>query len=197
MTRIILEDTSGGVVDQHKALVSAHVSQSECPNNVGPNGLDLVGFTPVHVWSARDAGRVEDMARLHGCDVGFEWRTVLEAPRAVNEVDSLSLAYLPQQAANPAGATIDQELVRLVGGWIAVGWDLGLWGFDMCIARRKGFGGFVFLGWMEITVVQLGLWNQQKWEKECDGGERKGLRPDRKSSRENGTERVSDGGERK
>ncbi len=72
MTRIILEDTAGGVVDQHKALVSAYVSQSECPNNVGSNGLDLVGFTPVHVWSARDAGRVEDMARLHGCDVGFE-----------------------------------------------------------------------------------------------------------------------------
>jgi hypothetical protein len=25
-------------------------------------------------------------------------------------------------------------------------WDLGLWGFDMCIVGRKGFEGFVFLG---------------------------------------------------
>jgi hypothetical protein len=57
----------------------------------------------------------------------------------------------------------------------------------MCIAGRKGFGGFVFLN--GDNGGSVGVVDVME--------ERESLRPDRKSSRENGRERVSDEGERK
>ena len=72
MIRIILKDTSSGIIDQDNTLISAHVSQSECSSNVGSNGLDLVGLAPVDVGAARDAGGVEHVGWLGSREVGFE-----------------------------------------------------------------------------------------------------------------------------
>jgi hypothetical protein len=123
VTRIVLEDTPSGVVDQHQAFLSAHVGQGQSSDDIGPDGLDLVGLAPVHVGSAGDSGGVEDVGGLHGRQVGDERRAVLETAGAVREVYALGLAEPPKHAAYPAGAAVDQELERFVGGRRAICWE--------------------------------------------------------------------------
>lgn len=123
MTRIVLEDTPGGEVDQDQAFLSAHVGQGQSPDHVGPDGLDLVGLAPVHVGPAGDPRGIEDVGGLHGRQVGNERRAVLEAARGVRKVYALRLAEPPQHAAYPARPPIDQELEWLVGDRRTVGWE--------------------------------------------------------------------------
>jgi hypothetical protein len=62
-------------------------------------------------------------------------------------------------------------------------WEEGIWGFCIFGMNRDNSGS--------VGVVESVEWRENVME---EGGS---LRPDRKSSRENGRERVSDGGERK
>lgn len=110
---VVLEDASGGVVDEDEAFLPADVGERERADDIGADGLDLVGLAPVDVGAAGDAGGVEDVGGLGGGDVGLEVGPVLEAARAVDVVDVLGLAELAEEAANPAGAPVDQELEGL------------------------------------------------------------------------------------
>lgn len=114
MIRIVLEDASSGIIDQNQASLPADVSESESPDDVGADGLDLVGLAPVDVGAAGDTGGVEDVSGIDSGDVGLEGGAVLETAGAVDEAEALGLAELAEEAANPAGAAVDQELQRLL-----------------------------------------------------------------------------------
>lgn len=116
VTRIVLEYTSSGVVDKDQASLSAHVSKCQGSDHVGSNGLDLMRFAPIHVWTSRHTGGVKDMGGFDGGEVGLEGSTVLEATGTVLEVYTLGLAKLAEEASYPPGPAIDQKLVRFVAG---------------------------------------------------------------------------------
>lgn len=119
MLRIVLEYTSRRVVDEHQALLPAHVGQRQRADNISADRLHLVGLAPVDVGAAGDAGGVEDVSGPDVGDVGLDGGPVLESARSVDVVDVLGLAELAEQTANPAGAAVDQELEGLswtVGG---------------------------------------------------------------------------------
>lgn len=113
MRRIVLEDAAGGVVDEDQPLLPAHVSQRQRADDVGADRLHLVRLAPVDVGAAGDAGGVEDVGGLDGGDVGLEGCPVLEPARAVDVDDVLGVAELAEEAANPAGAAVDEELQGL------------------------------------------------------------------------------------
>lgn len=96
MTRIVLEYTTGGVVDENESFLSANVGESQGPGDVRADGLDLVGLAPVDVGTSGDSGGVEHVARLHGLDVGDDGLTVLEPTGSVSVGDSLGLAELAE-----------------------------------------------------------------------------------------------------
>lgn len=116
MSLVVLENAPCGVVNEHKAAFTADVGECQRPHNVGADGLHLVGLAPVDVGAAGDAGGVEDVGGIDGGEVGFEGGAVLEAAGAVLEANALGLAYLAEEAANPAGLAVDQELEVLIGG---------------------------------------------------------------------------------
>jgi len=107
---VVLENATGGVVDENEAVVAADVGESEGSDDVGSDGLDFVGLAPVDVGAARDAGGVEDVGGLEEGYVGFEGGPVLEAARAVMEGDALGPAEGAEEAANPARAAVDEEV---------------------------------------------------------------------------------------
>lgn len=121
MLGIVLEDAAGGVVDEDEALLPADVGEGEGADDVGADGLDLVGLAPVDVGASGDAGGVEDVGGVDGGDVGLEGGAVLEAAGAVDVVDLLGVAELAEEAANPAGAAVDQELQGLGRGAVGGG----------------------------------------------------------------------------
>lgn len=125
MIGIVLEDASSGIVDEDETSLPAHIGQGQGAHHVGPDGLHLVRFAPVHIRPPRHSSRVEHVGRLHLGYVRFQGRPVLEAAGAVSEVDALNLAEFAEKTANPAGATVDQELQWLVTGG-AVSWEAHL-----------------------------------------------------------------------
>ena len=104
---IVLEDASGGVVDEQDPILAAHVGEREGPSHVGPYGLGLVRLAPVHVGPARHAGRVEHVGGLRLRYVLLQRGPVLQAARPVREVDPLGPAQVAQQAPNPSGSTVN------------------------------------------------------------------------------------------
>jgi len=120
---VVLEDAVGGVVDENEAVVAADVGEGEGSDDVGSDGLDFVGFAPIDVGAARDAGGVEDVSGLELGYVGLEGGAVLEAAGAVLEGDALGTAEGAEEAANPARAAVDEE-VEGMGRGGAVGWEV-------------------------------------------------------------------------
>lgn len=113
MSRIVLENTTRGVIDQHQTLFPAHVGKRQRANNVGADCLHLMGLAPVDVGPTRHTGGVENVRRTDGGDVGLEGGPVLQPTRPVNIFDTLSFAELTQQPANPACAPVYQKLIGL------------------------------------------------------------------------------------
>lgn len=111
MTGIVLEDATGGVVEEDEAVVAADVGESEGSDDVGSDGLNLVGFAPVHVGPACDSSGVEYVGGLDLSYVLFEGGPVLETARGVLEGDALGLAEGAEEATNPARTAVDKELV--------------------------------------------------------------------------------------
>lgn len=69
MIRVVLEDAASGVIDEYESLVPANISKGEGADHVGPDGLHLVGLTPVDVGAACDTGGVENVGGLHSLQV--------------------------------------------------------------------------------------------------------------------------------
>lgn len=78
MTRVVLEYTTRGVVDQHEASLPANVGESQSSDDVCTDGLHLVGLAPVNVRSSGDSRGVEHVARLDGIKIGDERAAILE-----------------------------------------------------------------------------------------------------------------------
>lgn len=112
MSRIVLENAASGVINQDQPSLTAHIGQAQGSDHIGSNGLDLMRFTPVDVRAAGDSSGVEDMGGLDGGDISLEGGAVLETARAISEIDTLLLAELAKQTANPAGPAVNQELER-------------------------------------------------------------------------------------
>ena len=87
VTRIVLENAPGRIVNEDQPPLSAYVSEGQGADHVGPDGLDLMGFAPIDVGAAGDAGGVEDVGGLNIGDVGLERAAILEAAGAVDVVD--------------------------------------------------------------------------------------------------------------
>lgn len=121
VARVVLEDAPRGVVDEHEAPGAADVGERERAADVGADGLDAVGLAPVDVGAAGDARGIEDVGGRDLVDVGLELGAVLEPAGAVGEGDALRGAELAEEAPNPAGAAVDEELERRRRG--AVGGD--------------------------------------------------------------------------
>lgn len=96
MTRIVLENATRRVIDQNESLLPANVGECECSGDVRADGLDLVRLAPVDVRTPGDTGGVEDVARLHGFDVGDDRLTILKTTGAVSVGDSLRFAELAE-----------------------------------------------------------------------------------------------------
>lgn len=109
MRGVVLENATGCVVNQHQALLPAHVSKRQRSDDIRTDRLHLVRLAPVDVRAAGHSGGVEDVCGLYGGDVGLEGCPVLQATRAVNVVEFLSFAELTQQTAYPSGTAVDQE----------------------------------------------------------------------------------------
>ena len=114
MSGIVLEDATGGVVEEEEAVVAADIGESEGSDDVGSDGLHLVGLAPVDVGPARDSGGVEYVGGLDLGYVLFEGGPVLETARGVLEGDTLGLAEGAEGATNPARTAVDKELDRVV-----------------------------------------------------------------------------------
>lgn len=122
MSGVILEDATGGVIDEEKTVFAAHVSESESPDDVGSDGFNFVGLAPVDVGPARDTSGVEDVRGLGLRYVGYERGPVLETTGGIMEGDTLDPAEGAEEAPNPARAAVDEELDGPVGGG-TVGWE--------------------------------------------------------------------------
>lgn len=107
---VVLEDATRRIVDEHQPLLSAHVGQRQRADDVCPDRLHLVGLAPVDVRPAGDAGGVEHVRRRRPRQVVLQLGPVLEAAGAVLVLDPLGLADPAQQAPDPPGAPVDQEL---------------------------------------------------------------------------------------
>lgn len=139
MAGVVLEDAARGVVDEHEAAGAADVGERKRAADVGADGLGAVGLAPVDVGAAGDPRGIEHVGGRDLVDVGLELGAVLEAPGAVGEGDAPRGAELAEQAPDPPGPAVDEELVRLRlrglrrlrgGGGGAVGGDAH--------ARRRG-----------------------------------------------------------
>lgn len=132
MARIVLEDASRGVVNEHEPPCAADVCERERAADVGADGLDAMRLAPVDVGAAGDARGIEHVCGGDLVDVGLELGAVLEAAGAVGEGDALRGAELAEEAPDPAGAAVDEELERRRRG--AVGGD----GHGEGVARSGG-----------------------------------------------------------
>jgi len=94
MARIILKDTACSIINQDQTFLPAKVSQRQCADHIGSYGLDFMGFAPVDVRPASNAGSVENMSGINGNQVGFEGGSVFKATGTIGEVDALGLAKL-------------------------------------------------------------------------------------------------------
>lgn len=112
MCGIILENAASGIINQDQASLTAHIGQGQGSDHIGSNGLDLMRFAPIDVGAASDSSSVEDMGWLDSGDISLEGGAVLEAARAVSEIDTLLLAEVAKQTANPASPAVNQELER-------------------------------------------------------------------------------------
>jgi len=110
MSGIVLEDATGGVVEEEEAVLAADVGESEGSDDVGSDCLDLVGLAPVDVGAARDTGGVEYVGGLDLSYVLFEGGPVLETARGILEGDGLGLAEGAEETTNPARTAVDKEL---------------------------------------------------------------------------------------
>ncbi len=74
---IILKDAAGGVVDQEKVVLLAHICESESAYHIGSNGVDFVTLAPVNIRTSCHPCSIEHMRGLDSSYVLFYLCSVL------------------------------------------------------------------------------------------------------------------------
>jgi len=94
-------------IDEQQIALLANICQSQSTHNVCSDGLNLVAFTPVHIWPTCHTCCIECMRGLCRCYICLQLCPILQPARSILIQYPLLLAYLSKKTTNPTSVSID------------------------------------------------------------------------------------------